>query len=335
MDNLQVQSPKIIVRMPNWLGDSIMALPVLQYLKYKWPKAHLSVCIPAAQRPIFELLKDVDRIFTHSKNAYKELRKENFNLGLLLTNSFSSAWHFWRSKIKTRVGYAADCRSFLLSKAIKKAKNRESRHLVEVYQELAHSIDSSHEPQPLFQPKIEVPDDAIQNMQLFLEKEKVPSKKIICIHPAAAYGPAKCWLKDRLLLLSEKLLKDESLCIVYVGDQKAKKQIDPLAIDHPRVFNFAGKTNLLELIALLKLSKVLLSNDSGPMHLADALGTKVLALFGSTNPAKTRPYNIGQVIYKKASCSPCYLRKCPIDFRCMKAIEVNEVFEQIQAMYSH
>lgn len=329
-----MQSSKIIIRMPNWLGDSVMALPVLKKLNVRWPQASLSVCIPAGQSPIFEALPHVDKIFAHEKAIHKSLRKEAFDIGLLLTNSFSSAWSFWRSSIKYRVGFRNEGRSFLLSRALKKPQNTETRHLVEVYQELLDVFDCPQEP---FSPQIDVPQAALDSMADFLEKEGLSKRQIISVHPAAAYGPAKCWLQDRVIALSEKLLEDENICIVYVGDQKAKPYIDALcqASHSQRIFNFAGKTSLLELMALFKHSCLVLSNDSGPMHLADAVGSKVLALFGSTNPLKTRPYNGGHVMYKKASCSPCYLRECPIDFRCMKAIEVDEVFEQIQIMRSH
>ncbi len=128
------------------------------------------------------------------------------------------------------------------------------------------------------------------------------------------------------------LEESEDICVVYFGDQSSASLVKEICQGlPPRVINLAGLTSLRELAALIKLCNVLLTNDSGPMHIAAALGTPLVALFGSTNEVTTGPYKTGTVIHKHVACSPCYQRTCPIDFKCMKQIEANEVVAEIQA----
>jgi heptosyltransferase-2 len=154
---------------------------------------------------------------------------------------------------------------------------------------------------------------------------------IIGINPGAAYGSAKCWLPDRFKKLTEMLLEDPKVKIVYFGDKSGASLVQEICSDLPdRVINLAGKTTLRQLIALIYQCHFFLTNDSGPMHVASALGVPLLALFGSTSDVATSPYNGGKVLHKHVPCSPCHRRECPIDFRCMTQITVNEVYQEIR-----
>jgi len=157
--------------------------------------------------------------------------------------------------------------------------------------------------------------------------------RIVGINPGATYGSAKCWLPERFREVAEKLLENENIVIVFFGDQPTAPLVKEICQGlGPRVINLAGLTSLRELAALISQCDVILTNDSGPMHIADALGRKVVALFGSTNEIVTGPYRNGKVIHKHAECSPCYQRTCPIDFRCMKRIEAEEVYTAIMQL---
>jgi heptosyltransferase-2 len=153
---------------------------------------------------------------------------------------------------------------------------------------------------------------------------------IVGINPGAAYGSAKCWLPERFRAVTEKLLKNKSITVIYFGDPNTAPLIKQICENLPsRVINLAGLTSIRQLACLIKLCDVLLTNDSGPMHMAAAIGTPLVALFGSTNDVTTGPYKGGTVIHKHVDCSPCYKRICPLDFRCMKRIEVQEVIEKV------
>ena len=155
---------------------------------------------------------------------------------------------------------------------------------------------------------------------------------MIGINPGAAYGSAKCWLPERFRELTEKLLQNPNTRILYFGDKAGASLVNEICADLPdRVINLAAQTTIRELMAYIQACHLFLTNDSGPMHMASALGTPLVALFGSTSDRYTGPYRGGKVIHKHVPCSPCYRRTCPIDFRCMTQIGVDEVYQTLQA----
>ncbi len=169
--------------------------------------------------------------------------------------------------------------------------------------------------------------------QLLKQHGVMETSKVVGINPGATYGSAKCWLPERFREVAVRLLDDPQIVIVFFGDQATAPLVKEICQGlSPRVVNLAGLTSLRELAALISLCDVLLTNDSGPMHIADALGTKILSLFGSTSEIVTGPYRTGKIIHKHVECSPCYQRTCPIDFRCMKRISADEVYREILAI---
>lgn len=331
---LQKQNPKnIIVRMPNWIGDLVMATPVLAALKEKYPDASLTVM---CQKPLGDLLeKDphVDEIFSFQKpstfwrrlsnrSIISKLRQGKYDLGVLLTNSFSSAWLFWRGKVKNRLGFIGDGRSFFLNQAAPFPELRKNQHLVKTYLELLKplGIEGSSEKTALY-----LDEEEETKAHQFLDRFGVgKNDRLVGVNPGAAYGSAKCWLPDRFADVAKQMLqKIPNSYVLFFGDAGSKNLVSSMCFG-PRCINLAGSTNLRELMALIKICTVFLTNDSGPMHMASALGTDLVALFGSTDAIVTGPIK-GKVIFKNATCAPCFKRVCPIDFRCMKKIEVDEV----------
>ncbi|MCB1117111.1 MAG: lipopolysaccharide heptosyltransferase II [Chlamydiia bacterium] len=322
--------------MPNWIGDLVMATPVLADLKKAYPDAEITVM---CKRPMGELLeKDphVDQIFSFDKpstlwrrfrhrDVIEKLRQGNYDLGVLLTNSFSSAWCFWQGRIKRRIGYKANGRGFLLTESKSFPKERHFQHLVKTYRDLLGSEGERS-------PKLYLSEDEKTNAWKLLEHFNVkPGDCLVGINPGAAYGEAKCWLPERFAEVAKNLLEDDRCKVVFFGDAGSKSMVNDICKDLPeRAINLAGLTTLRELMAIISLLRVFLTNDSGPMHIASALGCRVVALFGSTDPVVTGPYLTGKVIRKDVACSPCFKRKCPIDFRCMKRIECEEVIKAIK-----
>lgn len=334
-------SPKnIIVRMPNWLGDLVMATPVLQDLRQHWPEAKITAM---CQGNLGTILKDdlnIDEVLNFKKpsgwihrtvhvDILDPLRKGHYDLGVLLTNSFSSAWWFWRGNVKNRLGYNMHWRRFLLDYPIPLPESYKKEHQVITYKRLLEplGIPLSNTPPTLY-----LSEKEKEEIKEWLARNHIfPDQNIIIgVNPGAAYGSAKCWLPERFHEVAKKLLENPKVAILFFGDKSTAPLVNHICVGLPeRVVNLAGKTNLRELMAFIQACDIFLTNDSGPMHMASALGTPLLALFGSTSDVATGPYRGGKVLHKHVECSPCYRRECPIDFRCMTRIGVEEVYEEL------
>jgi heptosyltransferase-2 len=322
--------------MPNWIGDLVMATPVLADLRTAFPDAHITAMCRTPHSTLLQEDPSINELFSFNKSGHRQHKKElvqriregKYDLGILLTNSFSSAWWFWHGKVLRLIGYTGQLRSPLLTDRVPPPDKLKSQHLVLSYKMLLA---------PLAIPNSDtVPCLYLTSQELEAARERLtnlsvgPHQTIVGINPGAAYGSAKCWLPERFREVTEKLLEDPSITILYFGDHNTAPLIQQICENlPPRVINLAGLTSIRELACLIKLCDTLLTNDSGPMHIAAAVGTPLVALFGSTNDKATGPYKTGIVIHKHVSCSPCYKRVCPIDFRCMKRIEVKEVLENI------
>lgn len=336
-----MDEPKeIIVRMPNWIGDLVMSTPILTDLRSHFPNARITAMVCSGLAPLLEHDRDVDEVFSFSnpsgwlqreerRDVIGHLREGRYDLGLLLTGSFSSAWYFWRGRVRRRIGFTGDGRSILLSDPVKWPEGTQEQHLVKTYKSLlaplAIPISSSD-------PRLYVLDKELDEARQMLVVQGVKEgQRVIGINPGAAFGSAKCWLPDRFRKVAERLIEDRHNTVVFVGDLNSSALVKKICFGLPstRVINLCGATSLRQFVAITQLFDVLLTNDSGPMHVASALGVPLVALFGSTSDVKTGPYRGGRVIHKHVSCSPCYERVCPIDFRCMKQIGVDEVYDSL------
>ncbi|OGN61043.1 MAG: lipopolysaccharide heptosyltransferase II [Chlamydiae bacterium RIFCSPHIGHO2_12_FULL_27_8] len=305
-----------IVRMPNWIGDIIMALPVLEDIKTNFPNSHLAVLIKQKHLSLLKNNSFIDEylFLEDKKKLIKNLKK--FETGVLLTNSFSSALLFYRARIKKIIGYSKDLRNFFLTESIK-YKN-EKIHQIDKYKKLLNFLNiSNSQSLPILKLKNE---DINEAKNLLLNSGYDYKNKLIGINCTAAFGDAKCWPKERYKELITKFL-EQNYKVIFFSEKK-----DDFFSDLS-ILNFQGNTNLSQLIHLINECSLFISNDSGPMHIASSLKRPLIAIFGSTCDIRTGPYN-GYVIKKNVSCSPCFKRKCPIDFRCMKNISVKEVFEK-------
>ncbi len=307
--------------MPNWIGDFVMGLPILEDLRGMYPEAKIAVVCKSSFTDLLDANPYIDEIIAVSfkrrffpEGLISKLRKERYDLGILLTNSFSSAWHFFAGRVKKRVGFYKKSRAFFLTQNIPFPEAKEKQHLVITYKALIGSESSTA-------PKLFTPP----------RKKKI-GKTLFGINPGAAYGSAKCWLPERFREVISDLLDEVPNSEVHLfGDGLTKPLVDTISLGFDqRVVNHAGKTTLKELIQEIGRLDAFLTNDSGPMHIAASLNVPLVALFGSTNPYATGPYKTGKVICKAVSCSPCYRRVCPIDFRCMKQIEVDEVVKEMK-----
>lgn len=331
----------IIVRMPNWIGDLVMATPVLADLRSAFPKASITAM---CKRPICELLKmdkAIDELYCFTRPSNDFLRRDDlrdiiakiiagkYDAGVLLTNSFSSAWWFWQGKVRRRIGYSNCFRRFLLTDPISSVNKKE--HQVTAYKRILTPLGV-----PISQtvPRLFLSDKEVaESKSLLSQRGYVLGKKIIGINPGAAYGSAKCWPPASFRALAMRLLLETDAYILFFGDGSSANLVKKICQGLPeKVIDLAGVTSLRELACIIKDCSVVVTNDSGPMHMAAALNVPVVALFGSTDENRTGPYGQKeQVINKHVKCSPCFKRVCPIDFPCMKEIGVDEVVERVLA----
>ena len=320
---------EIVIRCPNWLGDAVMATPVFPEVKKLFPNAH---CIALASDPIAELLQGVpgiDEFLTFSREKEKKraeeqrmaavLKHRSSDLGILLTRSFSSAWMMWRAQIPHRIGYNDHFRRFLLTNPLPLPKKEQ--HDVFSYLDLLTPFGEVEKNPELH---LCVTESEKKNARTLLESYGVSAgQKLLLINPGAAYGSAKCWPKASFCAVINALPKE--VAAICIGNTKDSSNGLP-----EKIIDLTQKTSLRSLIALISISDAILTNDSGPMHIAAALKKNLVALFGSTNPKRTGPWNTGKVLYKDVECSPCYKRECPIDFRCMTRITPKEVLEALE-----
>ena len=315
----------------------VMATPILTDVRKAFPSAHITAM---CRTPICDLLKedlDIDELFCFSKpNSFgrrnekrdiiEKIRDGQYDLGILLTHSFSSAWLFWRGDVKRRLGYRGKGRSLLLTDKMDLPAHVQKQHLVNTYKMVLGPLGIAISET---KPRLFLKDQELEEAQVLLKRLGIsPQARLVGINPGAAYGSAKCWLPERFRAVTEKLLKLDNIQIVYFGDAATQPLVNDICQGLP-VTNLAGLTTLRELACLIKLCSVILTNDSGPMHIAAAVETPLVALFGSTNEIATGPYKTGTIIHKHVECSPCYKRVCPIDFRCMKRIETDEVYDAL------
>lgn len=331
----------IIVRMPNWIGDMIMATPILADLRKRFPDASITAM---CRKPLSDLLiqdPNIDEVFSFSRpanwferrvedrNVVDKVRAGKFDLGILLTNSFSSAWCFLVGGVNRRIGFSKHFRRLLLSDPLAKPE-RGLEHEVYTYKRLLEPVGIERTETV---PTLYLGETEVRDAQLLLHQRGYEAgKRLIGINVGAAYGSAKCWPADRFRAVAERLLKDSDVYLLFFGDGGTAGLVKEICQGLPKhAMNLAGATTIRELACLIKSCHVLLTNDSGPMHVGAALGVPLVALFGSTDEVSTGPFGqAGAVIHKHPSCSPCYKRTCPIDFRCMKEIGVDEVVKKIE-----
>lgn len=341
---MEIHPPKnLIVRMPNWIGDAVMATPILSDIRHHWPDTKITAMCQGAVATLILEDPHVDEILSFKRPSgwlhrqqhgeiLEPLQRGHYDMGILLTNSLSSAWWFWRGDVKNRVGYDTHWRRWLLDTAVPLPKEIQNQHLVVTYKMLLEPLGFPLSDTP---PRLYLTRQEQMTTHDWLKTHGITDQHaIIGINPGAAYGSAKCWLPDRFKAVVKQLLDNPRNFILFFGDKAGAPLVEDICAQLPpeRVINLAGKTSLRELMAFIKSCHVFLTNDSGPMHIASALGTPLLALFGSTSDVATSPYSGGKVIHKHVPCSPCYRRECPIDFRCMTSIEVDEVYRELQAI---
>lgn len=336
----------ILIRGTNWIGDSVMSLAALRELRRLFPDHHLSLLVTPWVSGLFEGQKIVDEIipFQTSGSAWRDLlqlreRLRDFQTAILFQNAFRAAFVTLFSGIPERIGYATDGRSLLLTRRARPRIKELQRHQIYYYLDLLYQAGLSprdYLEDPDFDPDIRLKagqKDLQRADQLLQAAGSSSEGPLVIINPGAYYGPAKRWFTDRYAVLADRLIDEVQADIVLIGSREERtlaEEIQTLT-QHPLKV-LTGQTDLPALMGLLSRCDLFVTNDSGPMHLAAALDTPQIALFGSTDEVATGPFNSNaRILHKHVECSPCLLRECPIDLRCFSRIEVDEVYTAARA----
>lgn len=315
----------MLIRIPNWLGDTLMATPVYENLKDQ------EELIFYGPPHFLSLLEDFPNTRTlpfyqgdHQLNL-QNLRKFKEQKGLLLTNSFSSAWLFFKAGLKERLGYATDLRGLLLTKKVTPPKKR--MHQRDKYLYLIEKLGYPIKTRDL---RLYLKEEKLVKARFFLQAFlDLKHESFIVLAPGASYGPAKRWPELYFKRLAEKFNK-EGFKVLIVGSLAEVKLGSLIAEGLSTTYNLCGKTDLSLLAGILHHTSLLVSNDSGLMHLGAALRIPQLAIFGSTDPELTGPLNPkAKVLKLDLVCSPCFCRECPRgDYKCLVEIKPETVFEE-------
>jgi heptosyltransferase II len=316
---------RILIRSGNWLGDAVMSAPAVRAIKNGRPDAHVTIAAPEKIAPMWKLIPEVDAIVPLPNDSFLPVvrllkRQMPFDVAILFPNSLRVALETWLSGIPRRVGYRGHWRSWLVNQIVREPrKPGPPEHHSLRFLRIAHECGAE-----------------TSNIQLpsFNQTSNLKDQTLLGLCPGAEYGPTKRWLPERFAEAAAKISARLSAQWILFGtknDAAVGQQIAAAIGDH--CVNRIGQTTLDQLIDELRQCRLLLTNDTGTMHLAALLGVPVVAIFGSTEPRLTGPLGNGHIILRHhVECSPCFLRECPIDFRCMKAVTADEVAHAVLSL---
>jgi lipopolysaccharide heptosyltransferase II len=329
---------RVLVRATNWLGDAVMSLPAIRAIRHVFPHAHLAVLARPSVADLYARETVIDRVIPYPAlkglSARREfaarLHAERFDGAILLQNAFDAALIVWLAGIPERIGYSRDGRGMLLTRAIPVPEPGDiPRHERFYYLELlrrAGLIERFPESDAI---RLDGISRAREAGTAHLDALQVAGP-VIGISPGAAYGDAKRWLPERFAESARQLAGPSQASVLVLGAAAERALCETVAEPLRRAGidtrNLAGETTLREFIDLAAACRLFLTNDSGAMHVASALGVPTVAVFGATDDTTTGPTGpLARVVREHAECSPCLLRECPIDHRCMTRVQVASV----------
>ncbi len=364
-----MENESILVRGVNWLGDAVMSTPALQRLREARPAARITLLTPEKLRGLWTAHPAVDDVlcFDPGESVFsvgRKVRARHFDTALIFPNSPRSALECWLGNAPKRIGYIRSWRNWMLTTRVapragevvmEKKTALEARLLLETgiditparppasahhifqYLELVKQLGANTE---ACAPLIEVSKQEVKDIYEKFDRNIIRGRKrerpLIGINPGAEYGPTKRWPMERFVEAAIAFTREHPCDWWVFGGPNEKElsgaiaaKIDGAFSDMGTAVSLAGRTSLRELCAGLKAVDVLITNDSGPMHVAAAVGTPLVAIFGSTSPELTGPGLPGdsrhKIVRQQPACAPCFLRECPVDFRCMNDVSTKQV----------
>jgi heptosyltransferase-2 len=332
------EAKSILVISPSWIGDAVMSLGALRSLKAGFPAARLTVLVRPGAEALYRGCEAVaetlrydpegeDRGLGGFLGAARRLREADFDVSVLFPNAFRAALLVWAARIPERWGYATDGRGALLSRPVPPAPRPFGRHQAYYYLDLIESLGIPA--RPLDHHLDLTADMEEQATRLLSARGWRPGEPLVGLHPGSTNSSAKRWNPERYAEVGDLLAASGDARVVVFGGPReiamaervrSRLRISPIFL--------AGKTSLAGLMGLLGRLSVLVTNDSGPMHLGSAIGVPTVAVFGPTDERETGPLGRNcRVVRRQVGCSPCLHKECPLDHRCMVLVEVGEVVD--------
>ncbi|MEQ1656398.1 MAG: lipopolysaccharide heptosyltransferase II [Nitrospira sp.] len=333
---------RILVRAPNWIGDAVMCEPALRGLRALFPKAEITVLAKPAIAELFIAYPGIDRRLVYDDRGIHAglsgkwtlaglLRRHRFDLAVLFQNAFEAALITWLAGIRRRYGYVTDGRAFLLTDPVARPDRATLVHQVHYYWDLLKPLGVTGAPSV---PALAVSENETRAMDERLGDLGIGRDELIVgVNPGSTYGGAKRWLPERYAEAALRVCRQigqqqgRPVSVVILG-AKGEEKLGHSVADRLTVRSavLSGRTNIRELMAATKRCSILLTNDTGPMHLAAAFAVPVVAVFGPTDWKTTAPYRQeASIVRQPVDCAPCLLRECPIDHRCMTGVTVEMV----------
>lgn len=339
MDTVPIEiRRKVLIRGVNWVGDAIMVTPALRQLRHWFAGSHITLLVRPWVAAVYENNPDIDELWIEDDSASigafiavaRKIRNERFDFGIVLTNSFRSAALLAMGQIKHRVGFARGWRSFLLTRTVKLDDEILNVHQVYYYLHLIEWLRDEKVEAPRL--VLETNDRRRAEAEAILSEQGIrPGRMLIGIAPGSINSTAKRWLPDRFAQLADRFQGETGAEVLLLGSEKESAVLEEVEkLCGSTVHNLSGSVDLAQLIAVIERLDLFIGNDSGAMHVAAALGVPCVSIFGPTEFNTTYPFSISaKIVRSNVDCSPCMMRTCPIDHRCMTRVSVNEVVEMV------
>ena len=348
--------PGILIIAPNWIGDAVMTQPLLASIKALNPDSTIDVLASTWVAPIYRACSEVNEVidakFEHKqlqwglrKQLAKQIAAKQYQACFVLPNSFKSALIPWLANIPLRIGYRGEMRYGLVNVSLDNPSKIDRPPMVEHYLALSHLLnDVDQNINQAITPHLNVSQSARQSVETKLRSANIklsePSAAIYVMCPGAEYGITKRWPTEHFAALANELISSNPSSHIILlgsqGDQALGQEIASQAEHASQIHNWCGSTSLDEAIALIGMSKAVISNDSGLMHVAAALKVPQVAIFGSSDPSHTPPLSEkAKVIWLNLPCSPCHKRECPLGhLKCLKDILPQQVLATLHTLQS-
>lgn len=346
---LQVnQLTNVVIRIPNWVGDAVIAVPALRELRRVLPEAHLTLVSRPGTADVFLDADFVDEVLVYDRTRLssawdqaREWRRRKFDLAVLLQNAFEGAAIAFLARVPTRMGYDTDRRGFLLTHSLPSPAWKDERHesfyylhMVGELERILYGTSAIESTKARFDLDVSA-DRKRKAFELLREHGSGITAPFVLLCPGSINSRAKRWPAERYAQLADRLAASgaDVALIGSPGELDISQEVCKYAQSQPIVLT--GKTSVAEATAIIAIADLLITNDTGPAHLGAALRTPTLVIFGPTNPLTTYPLSANAEIIRRApDCAPCMLRDCPIDHRCMTAITPVDVFERASVLIS-
>ena len=337
---------RVVVRGTNWVGDSVMTLPALRALRRVLPEARITLVVRPSAKGIFADVDFIDEVLIYDRrNVFsvvgqvREWRRRQFDLAVLFQNAFEAALIPALAGVPLRLGYATEARQALLTHPLPLPDWRSSRHevfyylyLVTALEQLLFKTSAICESDP--DASLTISDarksEAEELLRAYGVREGEP---VVVLCPGSINSRAKRWPAEAYAALADRLIESKRQVLLIGSPDEVDVTNEVTGRMQQRPIVLTGKTSLDQITAVLSVIDLVVTNDTGPAHVAAALGRPTLVIFGPTNPLTTRPFAPeAEILRHPPDCAPCMLRDCPIDHRCMTAITVDEVFERSHAL---